>query len=176
MKSVDERVLAGGHFEVECFKSVEDFRLGKRMWKSRITNKVVNVGLQSMLDASFSAGAQVSPWYLGLTATAPTFAAGDTMAGAHAGWTEFVNYDEATRQEYVEVRTNQTESNTVSKAVFTISTNGSVIGGAFLVSVATKGGATGTLLCGGAFDDGDKPANDGYVLQVTYAFTLASST
>ena len=120
----------------------------------------------------FSGGTAVNPWYVGLINDTPTIAAADAM-DSHAGWTEFTAYDEATRQEYTEVRSSQTLSNTAAPATFTISTNASVIAGAFLASSSTKTGTTGTLMCAVAFTGGDKSADDGDTLQVTYTFAAA---
>jgi hypothetical protein len=89
----------------------------------------------------------------------------------HAGWTEFVHYDEATRQDYTEVRTNQSLSNTAAKATFTVSVDSSIIGGAFLASANGKNATSGTLLCGAAFTGGNKSADDNDTLEVTYTFT-----
>ena len=160
-------VRLGGVFEIEC--RAPDGRL---KWRDRAHNLVTNVGLQHILDVVFSGGTAVATWYMGLINDTPTLAAADTAA-SHAGWTEFTAYDEAVRQEYVETRSSQTESNAASKAVFTISTNGSVIAGAFLASLSTKSGATGTLLCEVAFTGGDKSADDGDTLSVTYTFAGA---
>ena len=103
------------------FKGVWEFICrgpdGKIKWTDRAENLVVNVGLQHILDTEFTGSAQVTTWYVGLTAASPSPAAGDTMS-SHAGWTEFTNYDEAARQEWVEVRSSQTLTNTASKATF----------------------------------------------------------
>jgi hypothetical protein len=143
---------------------------GKIKWQDEAENLVVNVGLQHILDTVFSSGAAVAPWYIGLADATPSPAAADTMA-SHAGWTEFAAYDEAARQEYVEVRSNQSLTNAASKAAFTISTDSSSIGGAFLTSLSTKSGETGTLLCAAAFTGGNKAADDGDTLEVTYTFS-----
>jgi hypothetical protein len=127
-----------------------------------------------MLDVLFASGSQVATWYVGLTDGTPEVAAGNTMA-SHAGWTEVVAYDELTRPEYVDVRSSKTVTNAASKAVFTISTNATTVGGAFISSDNTRGGSTGTLLCAAAFTLGDKTADDGDTLSVTYTFSAADA-
>ena len=164
---VSSGIKVGGNFQVICRD-----KDGREKWRDTIDNLVVNVGLQHILDIVFSGGTQIDPWYVGLTGSTPSPAAGDTM-GSHAGWTEFQNYDEGTRQTWVEVRSGQSMDNSASKAAFTISADSSTIGGAFLTSDNTKGGTTGTLMAAGAFSGGDKSADDDDTLEVTYTFSAA---
>lgn len=158
----------GGVFEVECRDPQ-----GRLKWRETAPNIVTNAGLNYALDAALSAGTPVTTWYVGLTAATPTVAAGDTM-GSHGGWTEFTAYDEAARQTWTDGGvSSQSVSNTASKAEFTVSTNSSSIGGAFLTSDSTKSGSTGTLYAVVAFTGGNKAADDGDTLSVTYTFTAA---
>jgi hypothetical protein len=148
---------------------------GNIKWTDHIDNIVVNAGLDYILDAGLSGGTQVTTWYVGLLSDSPTVAAADTMA-SHSGWTEVTAYDEATRQTWTDGGVSgQSVSNSGSPAVFTISTNGTDIGGAFLVSDDTKGGSTGTLYAAGAFSAGDKSLDDGDVLSVTCTATAAAA-
>lgn len=161
-------VKLGGVFHVKCFD-----KHGNLKWEDTAPNLVTNVGLEFILDILFvSATTQLDPFYVGLTDGTPTAAAGDTML-SHAGWSEVTAYDEAVRQTYVDVRSGQSVSNTASKATFTIDTNSTTIGGAFLISDSTKGGTSGTLLCVAAFTGGDKSADDDDSLEVTYTFSAA---
>lgn len=168
MKVIDTMKL-GGFFKVECFD-----KDGNLKWKDISHNLVVNEGLNHVLDILFvSATAQIDPWYIGLTDGTPTVAAADTLA-SHAGWVEVTNYDEAARQTYVDVRTNQQVSNTASPGAFTMS-GAATVGGAFIASNNTKGGTTGILLCAVAFSGGDRSVQATDVINVTYNFTGASS-
>jgi hypothetical protein len=138
-------------------------------------NIVVNVGLDYMLDAGLSGGTPVTTWYLGLLSASPTVAAGNTMA-SHAGWTEVTAYDEANRVTWTDGGvSSQSVSNSGSPADFTISTNGTDIGGAFLTSNNTKGGTTGTLYAAGAFTAGDKSLDDNDSIEVTFTATAAAA-
>ena len=141
-------------------------------WKDKTHNLVTNVGLQHAIDTEFESGSQVTTWYVGLTNTSPSPAAGDTMA-SHAGWTENANYDESVRETYTSTRSNQTTSNSASKASFTIDTDSQTIGGAFICSDNTKSGSSGTLWCCAAFSGGDKSADDDDVINVQYDITFA---
>lgn len=148
---------------------------GNEKWRDVIENLVTNAGLNHLLDVALSGATQVTSWYVGLTDGTPTAAAGDTMA-SHDGWTEVEAYDEATRVAWTDGGvSNQSVSNSGSAAEFTISTNSTTVGGAFLVSNSTKGGTTGTLYAVGAFSAGDKQLDDSDVLTVTATFTAAAA-
>lgn len=160
---MNDSVRVGGIFTIECYD-----KDGNLKWRDKMRNLVVNEGLQHGLDVLFSGSAQTNPWYVGLTDASPTVAAGDTLA-SHVGWTEFDEYT-GNRQEYVEVRTNQTMSNSASRASFPITASGTV-GGAFLSSVAT--GTTGILLCASALTQGDRSVVNGDTVQVQYDYSAA---
>jgi len=155
-------------FDPEKFAELQS--LISEKWRAVAENLVVNVGLQHILDVVFSGSSQETTWYVGLTAADPSPAAGDTMA-SHGGWTEFTDYDEAARQEWVEVRSGQSMDNSASKASFTISQDSSSIGGAFLNPDAS--GTAGTLMCCAAFTGGNKAADDDDTLEVQYTFSAA---
>lgn len=157
----------GGRFDVVCRDAN-----GVEKWRESVHNLVVNAGLDYALDVALSAASQITTWYVGLISDSPTIAAGNTM-GSHAGWTEFTAYDEAARQTWTEAGvSSQSITNSASTADFTISTNSSVIAGAFLTSDNTKSGTTGTLFAAAAFS-ADKNADDGDTLSVTYTLSAA---
>lgn len=146
-------------------------RFGNVRWDDVIENLVVDAGVNYALDAALSAGTPITSWFIGLTDGTPTVAAGDTMA-SHAGWTEVTAYDEAARLAWTDGGVSaKSVGNSASVATFTVSVNGTVIGGAFLTSVNTKGGTTGTLYAAGAFSAGDKTLDDNDTLDVTATFT-----
>ncbi len=157
-------IRLGGVFHLVCRD-----KNGKIKWEDTSENLVVNEGLQHILDTVFSGGAQVDPWYAGLTDDSPTVAAADTLA-SHVGWTEFDEYT-GNRQEYVEVRSGQSLTNAASKAVFPITGAGGGVGGAFLASVAT--GSAGTLMSGVALTGGNRVVASGDTVEVTYTFGAA---
>jgi len=164
-----ERPRFGGVFTIEC--RAPD---GTLKWREECHNLVVNEGLNLILDTLFdedygdSSGIG-APWYVGLLAASPSPSATDGLSDL----SRFTDYDEAARQAFVDVRSNQSVSNAASKAVFTISQDSSSIGGAFLASDSTKDGTTGTLLCEVAFSGGNKAADDDDTLNVQYTFTAA---
>ena len=171
MKSeIREAIALGDLFEVECYD-----KHGNMKWKDTIKNLVVDEGLDDVLDKYLKGSAYTAAHYVGLTDGTPTFAAADDMT-THAGWTEVQLYDEAVRQTAVwGTVSSKSVDNSASKAVFTISTNATTIGGCFLCTNSTKGGTTGTLYGGGAFTAGDKLLDDNDVLNVTVTASAAAS-
>ena len=165
---IDSSLIRSTRYDIEARN-----RDGKLMWSESIHNLVTTVGLNDSLDKHFKGSAYTAAWYVGLTDGTPSFAAGDTAA-SHAGWDEVTAYDEANRQALTlgSVAAGSVD-NTASKAVFTIDTNGTVIGGAFLISNNTKGGSTGVLYGGAAFT-ADRTLNDGDTLTVTVTLTAAN--
>jgi hypothetical protein len=136
-------------------------------------NIVVNVGLDDLLDKYFKGSTYTAAFYVGLTDGTPTAAAGDTMA-SHVGWVEVTAYSEATREALVlGAVSGQSVDNPASKASFSINADTTVIGGGFLTTVNTKGGATGTLYGIAAFTAGDKSLDNGDTLNVTVTLTAA---
>jgi hypothetical protein len=146
---------------------------GSQLWREAWTNIVVNQGLNDLLGVTLSGTTQDTTWFVGLTSTTPTVAAGDTLA-SHAGWTEVTAYDEVNRVAWVDGgESGQSISNSGSPAVFTISANGTVVGGAFLAGVNT--GTAGRLYAAGAFTAADKSLDDNDTLSVTCTFTTAAA-
>lgn len=159
-----------GHWDITCRD-----KNGNVKWRDTIENLITNAGLDHALDIVLSGGTQITSWFVGLTDGTPTVAAGDTMS-SHAGWTEVTAYDEATREAFTDGGvSSQSVDNSGSAAQFTIDTNSTTIGGAFLASNSTKGGTTGTLFAVGAFSAGDKSLDDNDTLDVTATFTAADA-
>jgi hypothetical protein len=148
---------------------------GRLKWVEEFTNLVVNAGLNDSLDKHLKGSSYTAAWYVGITAGTPTFAAADTMS-SHAGWTEVTAYTQANRPTLtLGTVASQSVDNSASKATFSINANGTVIGGAFVVSNNTKGGTTGTLYGGGAFAAGNKTLDNGDTLDVTVTLTASAS-
>lgn len=141
-------------------------------WRQKDNNLVLNGGLDYILDAGLSGGTPITSWYVGLLAATPSPIA--TWTATEIGTNDFVDYDEAALQAWTEAGvSSQLITNTASKAVFTISVNSSSIGGAFLISTSTKATPAGTVFSAVAFTGGNKAADDGDSLQVTYQITSA---
>lgn len=163
---VDTNIVStAGRFEFRCID-----RYGHLKWADEAVNLVVNIGLQHMLDVTFTGATQESTWYVGLTAADPVVASANTLA-SHAGWTELTGYT-GSRQEYVDVRSDQAVTNSASQASFAITT-AQTVGGAFLASDAT--GTDGILLCAAALSGSNRSVVDGDTVNLTYTFTAAAS-
>lgn len=105
-----------------------------------------NVFLLTGLDTFFTAGITAGTYYIALFSgnVAPTSAL--TAATFPATQTEFTNYTESTRQQWVKNSYTNTQSlsNSASKAVFTFDTGGGTVWGVFLTSASAKSATTGT--------------------------------
>ncbi len=171
MKSeIREAIALGDLFEVECLD-----KHGNLKWKDTIKNLVVDVGLNDVLDKYLKGSTYTAAHYIGLTDGTPSFQAAHTMA-SHTGWAEVELYDEAVRQDATwGTVAAKSVDNSLSKAVFTISTNATTIGGCFIATSSTKGETVSTLYGGGAFTAGDKTLDDDDVLNVTVTASAAAS-
>lgn len=187
MSAVTERFSMGGRFRLECFAPDAEIRrlqaAGRRaaldayldtllpQWVREQHNLVTEAGRTYLTGAGLLGAAALAAWYVGLTDGTPTVAAGDTMA-AHPGWSEVTAYSEATRPVWSGVAggTPGSATNSAARAVFTANA-GATIGGLFLSSDSTKGGAAGTLLCVSALAGGDQPVVLNNVLRATYAWS-----
>ena len=170
----NEHATATGVYHVQCHD-----KNGNLKWTAESKNLVVNVGLQYMAGTALTSVTQITTWYLGLYGSGATNspAAGNTMA-SHSSWTEVTDYSNANRvtATFATATTANPSvvTNTASPAVFNI--NGTTtVGGAFLTSDNTKGGATGTLFSAADFGSpGDRSVVSGDTLSVTYTFSLAA--
>ena len=169
-----EDAKATGLFEIKCHD-----KDGNLKWEAQSKNLVVNVGLAYMAGSALTTTTPITTWYLGLygAASSNTPAAADTMS-SHSGWTEVVDYSNATRVAATLVAATTANpsvvTNTVSPATFNI--NGTAtVGGAFLTSGSAKSGTAGTLFSAADFGSpGDRSVVNSDTLSVTYTFSLAA--
>ena len=164
-----ESIGLENHYLIECFDSA-----GNIKWVEEIYNLITNEGLDDVLTQYLTGSTYTASFFVGLTDGTPTVAAADTMA-SHAGWTEIVAYDEATREALtLGTVSGQSVNNSASKASYSV--NGTAtVGGAFITTNSTKSGSTGTLYGVGAFTGGDKGVDSGDTLNVTVTATAASA-
>lgn len=145
---------------------------GGERWSETYENLVVNEGLDHLLDVVLSGGTQDTTWFGGLLAASPTPAAGWTAT--EIGSNDFVNYDEAVLETWTDGGvSSQSVDNSGSPFQFTIDTNSSTVGGAFLIGTNTKATPAGTVYAAGAFTGGNKSLDDNDTLDVTATFTSA---
>lgn len=136
-------------------------------WKEIIHNLVVNESLDDVLDVYFKSGTQSATWYIAIFGSDSTPAAGWTYAVPVC--TEFTNYDEATREEWIEgAISSQSLDNSASPAEFTCTSGTNTIYGAMFNNVATKGdtgSGTGILFSAARFSS-SRPFNAAEVLKI----------
>jgi len=162
----DEGICITGHYDVTCLDAD-----GNIKWEDTIKNLVMTAGKTDILTQYFAGSAWTPTWFLGLVSTGGTYAIGDTMA-SHGTWTENVQYSNATRPQPAWNAAVTTTKATTATA-FNINGTGGTIAGAFLTSIGTKSGVTGTLYSAGNFTGGDKVVASGDTLNVTYTATIS---
>lgn len=142
------------------------------LWQETIGNLVTTVGKSDLLDKYLAGSSYSATWFIGLidNASYSAIAAGDTMS-SHAGWIENVEYDEAARPAVSWSAASGGVKAASAACVFTIDPTGAVIKGAFMNSVTTKGGTTGTLYSASAFA-ANRTLVDDDVLRVTPTMTI----
>lgn len=139
-------------------------------------NRVVNQGIDHILNTALGGASQIATYYMAPFATNTTPGASTTAANFNSTLTEFTNYDEATRVEYVPVAsTAQLLENSVTPALFTIAdgvqTN---VYGFGTLSVATKSATTGVLVGAALLSNPKLGLGDGDELRAKHRFTGSS--
>jgi len=163
------KLALGGVFTLTCRSK----KSGKVKWIEKTPNIVTNEGLDHILNVHFHAATQITTWYCALFNTNTTPLAAHTYA--IPGYTESTDYDEATRQAYVEAEaSSQSMTNSANRAVFTIS-DSTTIYGAALVSSSVKGdtAAAGAVLFASGLFTNSKSVDDDDILELQYTLTSA---
>jgi len=163
-----EAAHARGRYVVECTDAS-----GNIKWSDAIENLVTTVGKNDALDKYLAGSAYTATWYMGLISltgyTAPP--AITNTAASHTGWSEDSNYSQAARPTAA-FSAASAGSKALSTALqFSINAD-TTIKGCFLISISTKGGATGILYSAGLFTGGDKAVSNGDTLNVSYTASL----
>lgn len=164
-------------WHVECYGPD-----GQLKWEDDIVhNLVVTVGLNHSIQQHFKGSSYTGAnnWFIGLTDGTPTFAMADTIS-SHGGWTEVTAYSETYRQTLtLGTVDGGSGDNSANKGTYSISSDSTTIGGAFLVyslgAGQSPGSAVGTLYGGGAFSAGDKTLDDGDTLNVTVTVSAGTA-
>lgn len=134
-----QKCFVGGVFETEHRRG------GDLMGRDVSPNVVPTQGLNHLLDVIAAGAAQVNPWYIALFKGNVTPGATLTGATFDSVCTEATEYDESTRQAYVEAAAaDGVMANTDNRAVFTMNGAITVYGGALLSASAKQDASAGT--------------------------------
>jgi hypothetical protein len=146
-------------------------RDGRLIYRNVVRNVVTDVGANYVLETAFNDGTNEANWYMGLTGATPVPAPADTIS-SHAGWAEITAYSEVTRSVWnTAAASGRKITNTANKARFTINADSTAIGGAFIVSQNTKGGASGVLFAVAANSGGNQTLDIGQTMDILAAYT-----
>ena len=149
---------------------------GNWKWSEKVHNIVTTTGIQHIMRAGLASNATVvSVWYVGLMNTSASAATDADAMGSHAGWAETTLYSEATRPVWAKTVAGVNVGNTGAKATFTLNTDGTTIGGAFLCSSKVGGGTSGILMSAAAFA-AKKTGDSGDKLEVSYKIVGSDDT
>ena len=132
---------------------------------------MVTVGKNDLLDKYFAGSAYTAAWYMGLVdgASAPTYAAGDTLA-SHSGWTESTAYSGTNR---ATVAWNSASAGSKASTATSFSINATAtIAGALLTVTQVRATTTGVLYSAGSFSGGNRAVANGDTLNVTYTASV----
>ena len=135
-----------------------------------------NIFVNSGLDTLFTTGLTGGTYYLAPFSGNVAPVAPLTAASFPGTQTEFTNYVEATRQQWVKdsYTNTQTLTNGTTKAVITANTGGGTVWGFGLTSASAKSAITGTLIACAQFGAArNMLATD--TLTVQYTLTLTTS-
>lgn len=157
-----DHIGVSGVFKVVCHAADGSVR-----WEDDLSNLVVTVGKNDLLNQYFRGSAYTATFFVGLK-VAGSISAADTMASK--SWTEITAYSNATRPAFTAaVPSAGSTNNSASPAVFNI--NGTAtVGGCFIVTNSTKGGTTGTLFSATDFAVA-RSVLSGDTLTVTYTIS-----
>jgi hypothetical protein len=160
-----DHIGVSGVFKVVCHAADGSVR-----WEDDLSNLVVTIGKNDLLNQYFRGSAYNAAFFVGLKA-AGSISAADTMSSK--SWTEITAYSNATRPAFTAaVPSAGSTNNSASPAVFNI--NGTAtVGGCFIVTgtgASTKGATTGTLFSATDFAVA-RSVLSGDTLTVTYTIS-----
>jgi hypothetical protein len=141
-------------------------------------NRVVNQGLNHMLNAALRGSDVISTWYVAPFVANITPVATVTAANYDSTLTEFTNYTESVRQTWTSdgAASAQVLVNSVAPCVFTVDTGGQTsIYGAGLISASAKNAVTGELFAAAKAPSPFLSLAAGFLVKIQYQITGTSS-
>jgi hypothetical protein len=170
--SLGEDLMVAGVYTAKCYD-----KDGNLKWEDTFKNLVTTVGKNYLLDNGMAGSSYTAAFYLGLISSVSysAIAAADTMA-SHGGWTEAGIANAPTYSQGARPTAAWSAASAGAKALsaaLTYSiTSAGTIKGAFLTTVATKDGTTGTLFSAGLFTGGDKVVANTDTVTVSYSLSV----
>ena len=136
-----------------------------------VTNLVTTEGKNYILDSSLGGVTAKPTWYIGLISNAgpPVLSVADTLTTN--SWTEFEDYSEGARQEWVDATTNAGSKTASSQSVFTVDAVGTVYGFFVASDSDSANNATATLLTVAAAS-AIQAVEIGDILKLTYTLGI----
>lgn len=147
---------------------------GEYQWDK---NRVVDEGLNYMLNAALRGEGVLSAFYIAPFVSNVTPAANVTAATFNSALTEFTNYTETTRRQWVtdEAATTLLLVNDAAPALFTVGSGvQNAIYGAGLLSSSGKASTTGVLVAA-AKRSAQLSVEEGFEVRIKYRISAASS-
>lgn len=151
---------------------------GSIKWIEIVNNLVVLEGRSHALGTLLEGDSQYSSWYILLIGSDSTPVSGWTYANIGTDFTEFTNYDEATRVLWNSAGVvSASDTNAASPAEFTCTSGSNTIYGAAMVNYATKGDnsyGSGIELCATRFGTA-RPFAAAETIDVVYTINAGTS-
>ena len=161
------KLVVGGTFSAKLIRD------GKVIDEWEKHNLIVNQGLDHILATEFTAGAQITSWFMGVFGNNYVPVGTDTAASIAANAGEISAYNGSGRQPYTGVEGGQQVTNAAAPSTFTF-TAAETIYGAFVASASGFQATTGVLFAAAQFATAKTVAINDQLL-LTYAFGAASS-
>lgn len=162
------------YFDVQCVSPD-----GEVKWEERIHNLVTNQGLSHVIQTVFTGqDVAIGTWYVGLKdAGAPAAADAAASLPNVGAWTEYTEYDEATRPvATLANEASQATTNSASPASFTIASPAPDVVGVFVVDANGKNTNTSATVLYGVGDFASpKVVDPADTLNVTVTLSAASA-
>lgn len=134
-------------------------------------NLITNEGIEYLLDTGLFGAAQNTAWYFAPYANNVAASATATAATFNATYAEVTQYDETNRPAWTKTRADRTVSNAGALTLTTFNANGLTVRGTGIVSVSTKGSASGVLLAIATLGTPKTGLGIGDALSYLYTFT-----
>lgn len=171
-----EKKIVLGRFRAEILRGLKSPFADKGDHIFEFDNICVNEGLIYLLNSGFGLTSQITSWYMAVYQNNYTPVSTDTAASIVGNAGEFTGYSGGARPNFTPATAVQPTpqlTNSANRASFTFTGTATLIG-AFLISSAGIGSATGSLFSAAQFPSSKSVGNTDQLL-LTYTLTASSS-